>query len=113
VDRAGAWLGALAGLVGITCCVGPTALVLLGLSSVSFAISLGNTLYYAYGWHFRGGAVLLAALGTLHLLTRRGACSLQGARQQWRLLATVIVAMAVVYVVLFALTASLEWVASS
>jgi hypothetical protein len=44
---------------------------------------------------FRGAAALLATLGTLRLLSRRGACSLQGTRQQWRLLATVIVTMAV------------------
>jgi hypothetical protein len=92
--------------------VGPTVLALFGLSSVSFAISLGNTLYSIYGWYFRGAAMLLATLGTLHLLKRRGACSLQGARQQWRLLATVLLAMVVVYAGLFALTAYLERVAS-
>jgi hypothetical protein len=112
VDRAGAPLGAFAGLVGITCCLGPTVLAVLGLTSVSFAISLGNTLYYTYGWYFRGAAILLATLGTLHLLNRRAACSLQGARQQWRLLATVLLAMMVVYVVFLALTAYLERVAS-
>ncbi len=49
MDRPGLTLGALAGLVGIACCVSPVVLVLLGLSSVSFAIGLGNTLYYEYG----------------------------------------------------------------
>lgn len=47
MDRTGLRLGALAGLVGIACCVSPVVLVLLGLASVSFAISLGNTLYDA------------------------------------------------------------------
>lgn len=112
MDRAGLKLGALAGLVGIACCVSPVVLVLLGLSSVSFAISLGNTLYYDYGWYFRGAAMLLAAAGVVASLRRRKACSLQGARAQWRLLVTVLVVMTVVYAVLYALTAYLARVAS-
>src|SRR5438128_5053811 len=50
MDRLGAGLGALASLVGISCCVLPTVLAAIGLSSVSFALTLGTTLYYGYGW---------------------------------------------------------------
>lgn len=63
MDRSGLTLGILAGLLGIACCVSPVVLVVLGLSTVSFAISLGNTLYYEYGWYFRGAALLLAIVG--------------------------------------------------
>ena len=77
-DPASLKLGALSGLVGISCCVTPIVLVLLGLSSVSAAISLGNTLYYEYGWYFRGAALLLAATGIYVHLKRRNACSLRG-----------------------------------
>ncbi|MBI3457938.1 MAG: hypothetical protein HY002_19345 [Candidatus Rokubacteria bacterium] len=112
MDRAGLKLGALAGLVGISCCVSPIVLVLLGLSSVAFAVSLGSTLYYGYGWYFRGAALLLAAIGVVGLLRRRKACSLGGARSQWRLLLTVLVAMVVVYVALYALTTYLARAAS-
>ena len=41
----------------------PTALALLGLASVSVAISLGNTLYYEYGWYFRLAGLTLAVAG--------------------------------------------------
>jgi len=94
----------VAGLAGISCCVGPTVLALLGLSSVSFAISLGNTLYYQYGWYFRGAALVLAAAGVVSLLRKRKSCTLRGTREQWRLLATVVAAMVVVYVGLYGLT---------
>ncbi len=123
MDRSGLRVGIVAGLAGISCCVGPTVLALLGLSSVSFAISLGNTLYYQYGWYFRGAALVLAAAGVVSLLrkrkscTLRGAreqwrllvtvgksCTLRGAREQWRLLVTVVAAMVVVYVGLYWLT---------
>lgn len=112
MDRAGWKLGALAGLLGISCCVSPVVLVLLGLSSVSFAISLGNTLYYGYGWYFRGAAILLAVVGVVGILRARRACSLRGARQQCKLLLTVLVTMVVVYALLYSLTAYLARVAS-
>jgi hypothetical protein len=103
-DRSGVKLGAVAELVGIACCVSPVVLVLLGLSSVSFAISLANTPYCEYGWYSRGAAVLLAAAGVVHLLKRRRACTPEGARTQWRLLLAVLVTMVVVYAVLYSLT---------
>lgn len=112
MDRAGLKLGALAGLVGISCCVSPAVLALLGLSSVSFAISLGNTLYYQYGWYFRGAAILLAAVGVFWMLRGRKACSLRGARAQWRLLLTVVLAMVVIYAALYWFTSYLARAAS-
>ncbi len=111
-DRSGLKLGVVAGLAGISCCVGPTVLALLGLSSVSVAINLGNTLYSQYGWYFRGAALVLAAAGVIRVLQLRKACTLRGARGQWRLLATVVAAMVVVYAGLYWLTAWLARAAS-
>lgn len=107
IDRGGVKLGALAGLVGISCCVTPAVLALLGLSSVAFALSLGNTLYYQYGWYFRGAALLLASAGLYIQLKRRNACTLRGARAQWRLIAAVVVSMVVVYWLLYVATSYL------
>lgn len=112
MDRPGLLLGFVAGLAGISCCVGPAVLALLGLSSVSFAISLGNTLYYRYGWYFRGAAVVFAAVGILGLFRRRKSCTLRGVREQWRLLVTVASAMVVVYAGLYWLTTWLALAAS-
>lgn len=107
IDRTGVKLGALAGLVGISCCVTPLVLVLLGLSSVSFGISLGNTLYYQYGWYFRGAALGLACSGLYVSLKRRKACSLRGAKAQWRMIVAVFASMVAVYWVLYLLTSYL------
>ena len=112
MDRSGLKLGVLAGLVGIACCVGPTVLALLGLASVSFANSLSNTLYYEYGWYFRGAAALLGGLGVIGLLRGRGSCTLRGAREQWRLILTVVAMMVVVYAALSWLTTWLGRAAS-
>jgi len=50
-----------AAFVGGLCCFTPVVLVLLGLSTVSFASSLSNTLYYGHRWAFRGAALLFLA----------------------------------------------------
>lgn len=107
IDRSGVKLGMLAGLVGISCCVTPVVLVLLGLSSVSFAISLGNTLYYQYGWYFRGAALLLALGGLYVHLKRKNACTLRGAKSQWRMIVSLFVSMVLVYWVLYLVTSYL------
>jgi amino acid transporter len=46
------------------CCFTPVVLVLFGLSSVTFAASLADTLYGTYKWVFRGVALALM-LGAL------------------------------------------------
>jgi len=113
MDRVGVGLGGLAGLVGISCCVLPTMLAATGLSSVAFAISLGTTLYYGYGWYFRAAALVFAVLATFAVLRRRGTCTLRSARGQLPLFLSVGVAMIVVYAVLYALTAWLARLATT
>ena len=62
--RRAAFFGAIAGLIGIGCCVYPVALVLLGLSSAAAAVDLANVLFDEWGWAFKsaGAAFALAAL---------------------------------------------------
>ena len=72
-------IGALSGLVGILCCVSPVVLVLLGLTTATAAISLGDTLYYDYGWYFRGAAVVFAGRGLLLANAGQGLLSAQPA----------------------------------
>jgi len=58
------------------CCLSPIILVLLGISTVSFASSLADTLYGDYKWVFRGIG-LLALLGSLvyYLRRQKGICT--------------------------------------
>lgn len=62
------------------CCLSPVILVLLGVSTVSFASSLADTLYGDYKWVFRGVG-LLALLGALVFYLRRskGICTIDEA----------------------------------
>lgn len=62
------------------CCLSPIILVLLGVSTVSFASSLADTLYGDYKWIFRGIG-LLTLLGALWFYLRRskGICTIDEA----------------------------------
>ena len=99
--RSGLGMGLLAGVTAIMCCVSPVVLVLLGIVTAVEAISLGDTLYYEYGWYFRGAGLLAAVSAALIYLRRRNSCSIGGARRHWIALATLPVTAIITYVALF------------
>ena len=57
--RRGLQAGFVSGLAAITCCVSPVVLVLLGVATAAEAVTLGDTLYYEYGWFFRAGGLVI------------------------------------------------------
>lgn len=65
------------------CCLSPVILVLLGLSTVSFASSLANTLYGDYAWYFRGAGLALLTVAIIYYLRRtKGICTLNDAKKR-------------------------------
>ncbi len=59
------------------CCLSPVILVLLGVSTVSFASSLADTLYGEYKWVFRGVGLLALMLSLVYYLRRsKGICTI-------------------------------------
>jgi Na+-driven multidrug efflux pump len=74
-------LSAISGLLGGLCCLTPIVMVLLGLSTVAAANSLGNWLYGDYKWHFRALAFLFLVLAGAVYFRRQGVCSLDQARR--------------------------------
>jgi len=72
-------IGVGAGVMGILCCVSPVVLFLLGVSTATEAVTLGDKLYYGYAWYFRGAGLLVAAVTTIFYLGRCRSCSLAGA----------------------------------
>jgi hypothetical protein len=53
------------------CCLSPVILVLLGLSTVSFASSLADTFYGQYKWVFRVVGLLALLLSLAYYLRRQ------------------------------------------
>lgn len=65
------------------CCLSPIILVLLGLSTVSLASSLADTLYGDYAWYFRGVGLALLAVAIIYYLRRtKGICTLDDAKKR-------------------------------
>ena len=64
-------------VIASLCCLTPIVLVLFGISTVAFAASLGDTLYYGYKWAFRGAALafLLVALA-IYFYKKENICTL-------------------------------------
>ncbi|HMA78615.1 MAG TPA: hypothetical protein VKP88_05810 [Candidatus Paceibacterota bacterium] len=70
-------------VIASLCCLSPLILVLIGVSTVSFASSLADTFYGDYKWWFRA-AGLVALLGAVYVyLTRtKGICTIDEARRR-------------------------------
>jgi hypothetical protein len=102
-QHSGAW-GALAGVVGGLCCVGPSAAVLLGLGSSSALAGLALDRNLALA----AGALLLVA-GVMFALRQARACALRGVAR-WRtpalMVATFVLSYAVIGVLLPAIAAN-------
>jgi len=89
-------------LIGGLCCFTPVVLVLLGISSVSFAASLSNTLYFQYKWVFRGIA-LLFLLGSLgwYLYSKEKICTLNQVKRNKRRIINIILLTLVIGVLAY------------
>ena len=79
--KKGILFGIGSGFVAITCCVSPVVFVLLGIATAAEAVTLGDTLYYDYGWFFRtAGLIVAVALQSSCSCAARNQCSISAAR---------------------------------
>ena len=99
--KRGVLMGVASGLVAITCCVSPVVLVLLGIATAAEAVTLGDTLYYGYGWYFRAAGLAVAALAVVLFLRGRGVCNVRGAYRYRRMLIVLAASAVATYAGLF------------
>jgi len=70
-------------LIASLCCLSPVILVLLGLSTASFAGSLADTLYGEYKWYFRAAGLILLTIAIIIYLRRtKGICTLDEVKKR-------------------------------
>ena len=75
----------LAAFIGGLCCFTPVVLVLLGISTVTFAASLSDTLYFGYKWAFRGVALLFLLGGLFwYLWKHEKVCTIDALKKKRR-----------------------------
>ena len=75
-------VSSLPDLIDSLCCLSPVILVLLGLSTTTFAGSLADTLYGDYKWVFRGVGLVLLAGALWYHLHQKGICTLDQAKRR-------------------------------
>ena len=92
----------LSAFVGGLCCFTSVVLVLFGLSSVAFAASLTEVLYFQHKWAFRGAALLflLAGLGW-HLYRKEGICTLEDVKRKRKHIINILLVSVIALVVAY------------
>ena len=97
-------LGAVAGAIGLGCCIYPVVLVLLGLSMASAALDLGNRLFTEWGWAFKLSGIAFAA-GALWAQHRRArTCPVDASPRLGRNAAAIAVVALLTYGTLYGVT---------
>lgn len=93
------------------CCFSPLILVVLGLSTVSFAASLSDTLYGDYKWFFRAAGLVLLCFSIFIYYRKKGICTLdQAKRAKNEIINTIlIVLISAVIGYIFFLYVVVEW----
>jgi len=71
--------GVIGGFIAGLCCIGPVLLVMFGLSSVAFALSIGK---YT-GFFLSLGIVFLIIALFLHY-KKKNSCNIQGLKKNWK-----------------------------
>ncbi len=99
--KKGILFGLASGFVAITCCVSPVVFVLLGIATAAEAVTLGDTLYYEYGWYFRTAGLIVAVIAVVLFLRGRNQCSIRGAYNYRWMLVILVASGAATYAGLF------------
>lgn len=71
-------IGVIGGFIASMCCLGPVILVMLGLTGVSFALSIGK-----YTWFFLSLGILFAITALLLYFKKNNCCNIKGLKENW------------------------------
>ena len=97
-DKSWLSIGAIGGTIALLCCISPIILVLLGLSTVTAAIALGNNLFNNYKIYFIGASILFMGGAIAYKLKQKNQCSISGVRKNINMILLVFIIGVVVYI---------------
>ncbi len=69
-------------LIASLCCLSPLVLALLGISTVAFAGSLADKLYYEYACAFRSAGIISLMIALVIYFRSKGVCTLDQAKKR-------------------------------
>ena len=101
--------GAIAGTIAIFCCVSPLILVLLGLTTVTAAVALGNNLFTNYKIYFIAASLLFLFITLILYLKNKLSGSLSGVRKNIKIIIVSVFSAILVYIFWYYFT---TWLAS-
>ena len=104
IDKGILGIGAITGSIAILCCISPIILVLLGLSSVTAAIALGNNLFANYKFYFIGASLLFLFIAIYFYLKKKNQCSLSGVRKNVNQIIIIVFVAILVYILWYYFT---------
>ena len=105
--RFGIKIGVASGIISLLCCVSPIFLVLLGLSSITGAIALGNFMFDNYKTYFISASILFFVGATIFKLKRKNQCSVSGIRKNQNMIITSAIIFVITYIFLYYFTTML------
>lgn len=90
-----------AAFIASLCCVTPVILVLLGLSTVSFAGALSNTLYYGYRLVFISAGLTFLIIALVYYYRRKGICSIDDVKRNKNLIINLTLTLLIITIVVY------------
>jgi amino acid transporter len=92
----------VAAFVGGLCCFTPVVLVLLGISTVTFAASLSDVLYGTHRWAFRGVALLFLFIALFWYFYRHEkVCTMEELKKKRRRIINFVLITLIITVILY------------
>jgi len=89
------WAGGVAGFIASLCCLGPVILVLLGLATVSTALSIGK-----FTWLFTSLAIAFFGVASFMYLKKKNCVTVKGMKEQWKPIVISFVLLVILLVIL-------------
>ena len=94
-DKTPVIIGVVAGFIASLCCLGPVLLVLFGLGSISFALSIGK-----YTWLFLSLGIIFLIAALIVYFTKKKSCNIVGFKHHWKtILVTFIIAVLILIII--------------
>lgn len=87
--------GAIGGFIASLCCIGPVIIVLFGLGSLSFALSIGT-----YSWLFISLGIIFFVTALIFYLNKKKSCNIRGVKKHWKQIIVAFVIMALVLIII-------------
>ncbi len=94
-DKTLLYAGGIGAFIASLCCLGPVIIVLLGLGSISTALTIGT-----YSWLFTSLAIIFFVLAITLYLKKKKCCNVNGMQRHWKIIIGGFIILVILLIVL-------------